>query len=896
MFEQITTLQGLPTDYIYATVEDSDGYMWIGTNKGLYRFNGKIWQQWNIDNALPGNYITNIVPDKKTGLWLQIAEKGIFYFDTKKMKTTATAFTTNAKMLNSNNATGITIQNQQQIHNAIYDKNNISTKQLNTLTNSDFYLQNNNATIGQIAKTNKLQLPKETINFAANNYIGNQQNIYFINKNECKKVNIEPVFTKQLNDVFVTQNDEFCLVANKGEGFVQLDTFGNQTHYSLKQGLNNVDINHIYIAKDGAIYISTLGGGINILKNNERISFAIQNGPVIGIHTNNINYFAIDKSNLYQFGNSFESTIKQALPFTPTSIYCTANNIYIGSQLGVYKYQVNGNIISLHSQINSVSAVNSITECNNQIYCATAGNGLFTLQNNKLITVSAQLPFNTIEKIFSFNNLLYGVSNEQGFFALQNNKVIHFTTKNNLLSNTITSIFVENDTTWIGGKGGVSKMVQNKVVQNFTTANGFKGNTVLNLGINEHQLFVIATEKYLLQLQNNKITPLANIAYEQNSANKISTIYIDNKDDNFVLGNYQNIVVVNMTDFQPNTTITNPQIFKIIVDGKEQNINSNLSLPFNFKNITFNIAPFTNLLFNKNELYYKINNEDWQTINDTLTISFTKLRPGKYKLYLKSINASGIESDILLANSFTVNKPWWLQTWFIVCASLLGVGIVYSITKWFANQKLKKKLQEIETQQKIHDERQRISRDLHDNIGSYTSALLENVQTVKRNNGITETTNQMQTNAEQILSSLRETIWVLHNKEITIIDLNDKFKNYVFKLLRNFENLEFEATENIMENKVLQSAKAIHINSILQEIIQNIIKHSKANKITYLIESNNHQATFTINDNGIGFDTNKILKGNGLDNMEWRAKSEGMQLSYESELNIGTKIIVQLHF
>ena len=534
--------------------------------------------------------------------------------------------------------------------------------------------------------------------------------------------------------------------------------------------------------------------------------------------------------------------------------------------------------------------ITSITQYNNQIYCSTIGNGIFVLQNNILTKLNVQLPFATIEKLFSFQQVLYGVSNENGFFSLYKNEVKHFTTKDKLLSNTITSIFVNNDTVWVGGKNGISKMLHNKVMQNFTEADGLKGFTVLSLGINTHQLFVIATEKYLLQLEQNKITPLTNIAFEQNSNNKIAKVYVDANQDNVVIGNYQNVVVINMLDFQPNTNIVQPQLFKIIIDGKESDIKENITLPYNFDNISLLVAPFTNLLYNKNELYYKVNNENWQLINDTLNISFTKLRPGKYDVFVKSINASGFESKIHLLQSFIVNKPWWLQAWFIILMSVIGISCVYLITKWYSNQKLKKKLQEIAMQQKVQDERQRISRDLHDNIGAYTSALLENVQTAKRNIGINATIDNMQNNAEQILSSLRETIWVLHNNEITVLDLNDKFKNYVFKLLRNFENLQFEATENIENNMVLTSGKAVHINSILQEIIQNIIKHSKATHIYYTIVSTKNKLMFTIADNGIGFDANTNIKGNGLDNMIWRAKTENIQLIMDSKINNGTTI------
>ena len=312
--------------------------MWIGTNIGLYRYNGKIWQQWNSNNNLPGNYITNIIPDKKAGLWLSIAEKGICFFDTKKMKAVEMPFSQNAVLLNSQEITGVLIQQAQQIKTVWHQNEKLFVQNAQTTTTNDYYLNGNKNFIKNTAKLSNLQLPNQVVQYASGNYFGNQQNVFFINNEECKQVNILPIFKQNLHQVFITQTDEFCFIANKGEGFVQLDTFGNQTFFDTKSGLNNVDIQHIYIAKDGAIYISTLGGGINILKSTDRVTFPITNGPIIDINGNSNKYFALDKSTIYTFSDNNEPIEKLKLPYTPTCIFyyqytsicrCTIGNVHI---------------------------------------------------------------------------------------------------------------------------------------------------------------------------------------------------------------------------------------------------------------------------------------------------------------------------------------------------------------------------------------------------------------------------------------------------------------------------------------------------------------------------------------------------------------------------------------
>ena len=147
----------------------------------------------------------------------------------------------------------------------------------------------------------------------------------------------------------------------------------------------------------------------------------------------------------------------------------------------------------------------------------------------------------------------------------------------------------------------------------------------------------------------------------------------------------------------------------------------------------------------------------------------------------------------------------------------------------------------------------------------------------------------MKNNAEQILYSLRETIWVLNNKEISIVNFSDDFTTFCFKVLQNFEHINFEMEEQIITNRKITAADAINVNKILQEAFQNCIKHSNCTNIKYSIIENEN-ILISIVDNGIGF--NKQLKkhGNGLENIEWRAKEIGAILNIDSKNGVSITI------
>ena len=101
-----------------------------------------------------------------------------------------------------------------------------------------------------------------------------------------------------------------------------------------------------------------------------------------------------------------------------------------------------------------------------------------------------------------------------------------------------------------------------------------------------------------------------------------------------------------------------------------------------------------------------------------------------------------------------------------------------------------------------------------------------------------------------------------------------------------------EFKEDIVQNKNLSPAVAINLLRILQEVIQNIVKHSHADKI-YCSVSSDKLLSINIRDNGKGFDTTARSHGNGLENMKHRAAEINFELIIKTWLGKGTEIILK---
>lgn len=191
------------------------------------------------------------------------------------------------------------------------------------------------------------------------------------------------------------------------------------------------------------------------------------------------------------------------------------------------------------------------------------------------------------------------------------------------------------------------------------------------------------------------------------------------------------------------------------------------------------------------------------------------------------------------------------------------------------------------------NERKRISRDLHDNIGAYATVLMANTEELKKqaDSAIKSSAENISKNAENIMGSIQETIWVLNNDVITITDFIDRFKMYAKKMLQPFNDIQIRFKEQLDKNFELSPAEALHLFRIMQEALQNTIKHAKPQNITVAVESN-ETILISIKDDGRGFNKSNKINGNGLLNMQHRAKEAGYQFNIFSS-EAGTEITLQ---
>ena len=203
----------------------------------------------------------------------------------------------------------------------------------------------------------------------------------------------------------------------------------------------------------------------------------------------------------------------------------------------------------------------------------------------------------------------------------------------------------------------------------------------------------------------------------------------------------------------------------------------------------------------------------------------------------------------------------------------------------------------IETQNKLQEQRLRISRDLHDNIGSQLTFIISSIDNLKygfniKNEGLSHKLSGISNFTKETIYELRDTIWAMNKSEITFEDLQTRISNFIDKANVSSQGVEFlfNVADGVPQDLGYSSVEGMNIYRIIQEAINNAIKYAKANQITVDIKKENEAICMQVKDNGVGFNSERVEFGHGLKNMDKRAKEIDAVFTVTSQPHRGTII------
>ncbi len=341
--------------------------------------------------------------------------------------------------------------------------------------------------------------------------------------------------------------------------------------------------------------------------------------------------------------------------------------------------------------------------------------------------------------------------------------------------------------------------------------------------------------------------------------------------------------------------INNKEVYK---DTAVWNVND-IDLPYNQNSLAFDFIAMASSNPGQYIYQYRMTgiDEEWIQNNNLQTVRYF-LPPGNYVLQLYASRFFNKEAKAMKKIYITIHPPFWKAWWFIAGLSILLVFLLAITINQYNRREYRKKIKLFAEENKMRLERERISRDLHDNIGAYANAVLYNTELLGQQQNETMRDGlirDLRFASKDIITSLRETVWALKQDNYTAEDCLVRIRNFIQPFTRYYPHVHFKVEGDVPKDKILQYDKALNIVRIAQEAVSNAIKHANANNISIYSSDESGQWKLIITDDGVGFDyeEEKELKlGNGLNNMSQRSIDAGLLLTISSIKGSGSIITI----
>ena len=371
---------------------------------------------------------------------------------------------------------------------------------------------------------------------------------------------------------------------------------------------------------------------------------------------------------------------------------------------------------------------------------------------------------------------------------------------------------------------------------------------------------------------------------------------------NVWFGNEKGLTVFDPSAISPTTFSVRTYIDKAWINNKEFKFRTSIneleeiSFPYFENTFDFSLKTIGVGQSETTTILYRLKNYDdaWATSKNGSLARFTKVPPGEY--YLEAIpidenNRRGIGKQLKVI----ISIPFW-QTMTFKVLMLSGIAFLIAIGFgiYFQNQ-LRKQKRLVEKQIMINTERDRIGKELHDDIGGGLSSILflsEDLKYGEKDPTKIEQADRISILTQNALTNMRDIIWALDTEQNSLKDLVARLQDYSNTYLSDhYININFTVNIPISEQIKLTSKVKRNLFLMLKECLHNIVKHAKADTVFANILADNNQLQLNIKDNGIGFNSATLTSnGNGLENLKFRTKVLNGKMDIQTEPNKGTCI------
>lgn len=754
-FKNFSVSNGLPSSNAYYVTQDNNGYIWIATDAGVSRFDGKEFSTYTTRNGLTDNEVLQIHQDSSERLWFMTLNGKLSFYEHEQFF------------------------NEDSFHRTVKKDIVSFSYSLSEDKSGNVYTVISRGPVVKIGINDSIDYLYMDGYAKYHTWIYNDQ-LYVLSASGIYKIN--DAFTSY--ELLVPFNlNKHALRACTYNGNI-IFAYGNDIYeYNSKNNalklisaLNNTYITSLTAFRNNEIWVGTKNGVLR---------FEDDTALKKGKYQRYLSGLTITSALLDREKNMWFTTLEEGVFFTPsiqitnyknllkeskvTSLFKDANNtLWIGSIKNNYAAYYNGQIKNYKLQINDrEDEVANIYGSDNHNIWITSKTSILNVKydSNRKIVDSRYLPYWANDVYITPNqNFWLGSSAcwvlpfddiEKNLSTTLNPRIINYNPKAKKVIQFTVNCFEKGygNELYVGCKDGLyainltttkvsSVHEKSEYLSGEITALKTFGNNRLLIGTAINGLIVLDADNNIKQT----------LALNKLSSNRIATIYVENDstiwvgtyrgldkiityddeyhvsnftqevgigsitvndieiiDDDIFIGSNQGLIKVkkNIENKQVSPLV---YISEISVDGKKTSPqNLKVKHSYNSFYVKLNAISFRDIESIK--YYYKIEEQDkgWLRTYSPY-INFASLSPGRYTIAVKAINALGIESDVK-SIQFTILPPFW-RTWWFYTSLLITTAVIIYIILHVKTKYMKRKFELERNNFRIEKERLELEKNL----------------------------------------------------------------------------------------------------------------------------------------------------------------------------------------
>ncbi len=880
IYQNWTAKDGLPVNSVSSVTQTSDGYIWLGTEDGLVRFDGLNFKTFRT-NEFPGLRYNRI--------------RGVSSFDDKLL-----ILNSNMEFITYDGIKFDLIPDQDSLSGNVYTgliKNDSERILMPTTSGQVYTISNDEIELLQIEDIQSLKKRKR----GDYHWQAYQEELYL---NDQLIID----FQNQINELIIDREGTVW-VATYSKGLYKVRPNLFET-YSIEEGMPNRNVYPVMGSKDGKLWAGTYGGGIATITHNnvtdgflfEGVSSEIFIQSIIERNNGDILVSVLDEG-VYKYSGD-RIFMEYPSPGEGT-VFCffedSDDKLWAGTSSGLYQYTEEGNweIYTISSFSNA--RIKAIVEApDKSMWLATSGLGLIHINEGNIFQIGKNggLSSNLLRSIwidkYSENEKNYNVwvgSEERGLSILpvQSGNPVPLAIKTigkeeGLFGDVIHSIIPDDfERIWMSSNQGLF-WVYKKDIDEFVKGNIEK---VISTGYTE-------VDGLRNREANGGIQPAG-------IRDKNGTLWFPTQDG---------VVKVDPSTISRNLVIAPVHINKIKTDkGVINEINESIDLDLGDRNLEFYFNTLSFISPEKNNVRYRLFgfDEDWISAENKRSARYTNIPPGNYRFRVIGTNNDGIWNQQGALLEVNIPAYFYESSWFLFLIIFL-IGIQVALIFMLANKKAKKTVQKKEAElfnakqlimmleSKLHDHDSlkkamlmNLSNDLREPVISLREQVKKEREPIKKI--IERETFEMLSYIDQLL--------LLTEIELDEIQIHPKPEDLVevvksgialHKNKANNSDPVIEFTSNSEEITISLDVRFVFI--IIKNLISRAVNHTSVSKIRVQIIEESSVCTVKISEDGKSIEQKELKSIFNLFNTHKRNRKKEKNLGIELPL---VAKLVELH-